>query len=651
MGYEQLASQLLARLPRNILSNRLLDGALNQLESSNIPRPLTASLNFSNLNRTLQPIISLSCPLSRTSKGNLLFSLVSDVAVVWDPLNDACISELSTHSESITGIIELGTDDNAYVTSSHDMTLKYCRLGDNPIVYQDHRLPVNGLQRINDSHFISYSDRDLFLWLHVNNEISIQKRMKLIFKPKDVFVIETKYVLLVPLSGESLLYDLTQDSFKPLCILPFAHLVHPLGTAERCTGLLVSSSDFDLSVIPWPPQPSTILSPVSWPSLHIKDEIITFATASNGDLLALTQDSQLLLWKHSKINEQPLRYPLYGNRLCGFIDVDESCLAVIDKNHRIRLIEITDKTKDYKIKPSSVVSALEFLPNGILITLCGDGSIMAYDIRGSELNLKAVYRSSFITQQSDLTAVAGSHFAASCNDSKVRLWKYNEGNITLSLELEFSSSIELVDGDMPIYLSMLGSSQLYAANTHCLVSWDLDASDIAERIQFKQNNCTEKVSNAKITAVLAAHSDDCRNSILVLSDWDTYYYFSETCVEGELRTHPHFIPQRASTQMADGHIASSASNFNIYMWREGAQSISSCLIGHTSTVRDMIPVHNSLISCSDDYTVRRWTKSRHEYIWQVVFVADSRIISLAHDVNYRLFAAGDVDGNLHIFKI
>lgn len=186
MGYEQLASQLLARLPRNILSNRLLYGALNQLESSNIPRPLTASLNFSNLNRTLQPIISLSCPLSRTSKGNLLFSLVSDVAVVWDPLNDACISELSTHSESITGIIELGTDDNAYVTSSHDMTLKYCRLGDNPIVYQDHKLPVNGLQRINDSHFISYSDRDLFLWVHVNNEISIQKRMKLIFKPKDV---------------------------------------------------------------------------------------------------------------------------------------------------------------------------------------------------------------------------------------------------------------------------------------------------------------------------------------------------------------------------------------------------------------------------------------------------------------------------------
>jgi hypothetical protein len=658
IGYEQLAPQLLARLPRDICrrTNLLLDDALKDLELTSAPRPLNPSLHAPNLHRTLQPDVSLKCPIMRTSRGRIILSLVTDKAVVWDPLNDSHVCDLASHSESITGVLELGGDEMAFVTSSHDMTIKYCHPGAAPTVHSDHRLPVHGLRQLGDNHFVSFSDRELFLWIHTNGTIAIARRISLCTAPREVVIIEQRYAIIVTLNDQCLLYDLARECLDPVSIQASVRSVYPLGIQGKCTALLICMNDLHYHLASWPLGHSLDLTRLNKLNTIDTSTIVSCLSLPCGDLLALTTKSHLMLWKNSDLNLEPLRYSFYGGRPHDFIVVHDSYIAVVDKNHRIRLLEMPEVANDDLSKPCSVVSALEFLHDGTLVALCGDGSIVAYAVHDNGPKVKDIYKTDYITQQSDLIAVKDNIFAASCSDDMVRIWAIDNNRIDLVYELEFKSSSVLTDGGMPIYLALHGGSELFAANKCSLLSWRLEISNAAHGYRLKTSDSTERLKPGKTRAVLSIHRGEFINgtaekAILVFDDWDIYHYFSEACVDGEIRSHPSFTPQRATSQLADGRIASSASDLNIYVWKLGSSEVSLCLTGHTNTIRDILTIDNTIISCSDDSTIRKWTMDESGSKGQVFFVSDSRIAALAYNEKRGLIAAGDVDGNLQLFKM
>jgi WD40 repeat protein len=656
LGYEQLASQLLTRLPRGISLDldSLLKKAGEQLTRSSLPRPMVASLFTSNIETTLELNASLSCPLARTSNGNLMLSLSSNEAVVWDPLQNQKIYSLTNHLNSITGILELGNDESAFITCSDDGTIKHCRPGHDSVTYQDHKERIRGIMSLDKARFLSFTDKTLLLWEYDADRISIVQEIH--FRARRITPINSRcFALIEAVTNTVHLAEISktgQFSLKPVEFKAETIIFLPSTNA-----LLMRHNDnkevwiFDL-LSNGDPRP--FISESSGSLKLIK----TFFNLPNGDIAGLSAESKLLLWKEGCIETLPTVFRI-PNQIHGFISISDHLIAVLDMNNIVRTINLRVGDK-HSTHASSLVSALEFLEDGSVVSLQANGTISIFDIRAGSLSVITTLQTELIDSRSDLVKLVGASFATTCTDSKIRTWTVKNNKLSLLQELDFICTDDSSSyWDRPIYLAMLGKSHLFAADRANIVSWSSSSTNSQTELSFYPGKREKRdVDISALTIILKQEStEDLKPLVLALErpkpdgGWYNYYLLSETVCEGG-KYYPTFEPQRAITQISDGSIVCSGSDFNLYVWNEGDSEIVICLKGHKRVIRDVVSFNNAFLSCSDDRTIRMWKKNKllNHFEPIVIFVADSSVTSIACDSGSGFIVSGDWDGNIHIFQ-
>jgi WD40 repeat protein len=616
--------------------------------------------------QTLTVIANTRCPLRRTSSGNLIFSTIRNQAVIWDAYNDKLIRQLTCHQNDISEIIELGKNETIFVTSSDDGSIKICHLERQVIVREDHHEPVLGLARLGFDIFASYSNHKILIWSYKNNVLTLRQEISSKANIEQIIAIRNDQFIIIDESKNPSLFTRAGSEFaKSDFLLPFTSLIY-----LPSIGALLGKSNIDNSYCSLKIGEIMESTPIPKLSDHLNGKTIHFLDSGNMDLVAVVDTSDLLVWKEADFDSDPI--VISAKYTCTIAAIDEAQLAAMDKYGKIRLLNTHEHLIHSSPALDSVISALEVIDNGNIVALDGSGSIALLKRLSSGIECRALRKEDTLNSSSDLTRIGECSIATTCNDRSIRIWTCTSNEVLDAGKLCFHQSDYTNSHRSPIFLIVLGTSCLIAADDNQIIGWPIDIKN--NSIKFNGNPTGTILFNSENNRIsslfaLVEAGSHAQHYLLALEKPKDDNHFLHTFsislmhksqarqikFEHNPSFYPDFDPLRTSVSLKNGTLATAANNNNIYVWRvvnyNSCESINT-LVGHTDNIRDMISIDDfRILSCSDDRTILMWTFSKSEVNSRVVFVADGRITSLGFNDKHQFFVAGDEFGNVHILDL
>jgi WD40 repeat protein len=167
-GHEQLASQLLARLPEendNPKPSRLRLEAADWLQQAGSAAPRSASLLAPDALLRTFPVGSAVTALVTLPDGRLAYGSDDNTIRLWDPASGACERVFDGHHRSVRALAVLGDGRLASGSSDHTIRLWEPTTGACERVFEGHQSWVIALAELGDGRLASgSSDHTIRLW-------------------------------------------------------------------------------------------------------------------------------------------------------------------------------------------------------------------------------------------------------------------------------------------------------------------------------------------------------------------------------------------------------------------------------------------------------------------------------------------------------
>lgn len=285
----------------------------------------------------------------------------------------------------------------------------------------------------------------------------------------------------------------------------------------------------------------------------------------------------------------------HTEKIVSLIELSSGKLASGSYDNTIRIWDIENNREEKLIKErGKVFCLLEFEENKLL---CGisDNCINLWDINSEDDNCQFSFTGHKLWVNS-LVKLNNNYFASASNDSKIKIWDYNNRKCLNTLKGHTDCILSLILLKNNNYLCS-GSVDL------TIRIWDWENSTCLNVLRGHNNwvKCICELSNG----IILSGSDD-----YTIKLWKDYYNINT------LKGHSNSI--RALCQINDNYFASGSFDSTIKIWEINSWKCILTLYGHESNIICLISLNNKnedinnyskinyIASSSNDKTIKIW---------------------------------------------
>jgi WD40 repeat protein len=622
-GHEQLASQLLARLPEendNPKPSRLRLEAADWLQQAGSAAPRSASLlALDALLRTLSVGSAVNALV--TLPDGRLASGSGVKTILWDPASGACERVFEGHQNFVNALAVLG--DGRLASGSDDNTIRLWdpATGACERVFEGHPGSVRALAVLGDGRLAFGShDNTIRLWDPASGTC------------ERVFEGHKDGLCALAVLGDGRLasggvIDNTIRLWDPAtgaCERVFeGHQGRVMALAMLGDGRLASGSG-DNTIRLWDPASGTCERVFEG---H-KDWVRALTVLGDGRLASGSDDNTIRLWDPATGACERV-FEGHPDSVRALAVLDDGRLASGSLDNTIRLWDpATGNCERVFEGHQGRVMALAMLGDGRLASGSDDNTIRLWDPATGTCERVFEGHHDWVLA---LAVLGDGRLAFGSGDNTIRLWDPATG----ACERVFEGHQQWV-----MALAVLGDGRLASGSLDWTIRlWD-PATGTCELV-FEGHQSMVRALAMLGDGRLASGSGD--NTIRL---WDPATGACERVFEG----HQDWV--RALAVLGDGRLASGSHDKTIRLWDPASGACERVFEGHQREVNALAVLGDGrLASGSGDNTIRLWDPAQPDGAPQVLFVADAYITALIAHPTRPLLIAGDSSGRLHWLQL
>lgn len=621
-GQDQLASQLLARLPNTDALLNLLVGAEAAAKSHSVAQPRHSSLlGQEMLNGTLVLGGYISA-VATLSDGRVAAGSGDSTISLWDPRSCTCTKILRGHNGAVHSLVALGY--GLLASGSEDTTIRIWDMESYECirVLHGHSAPVLALAVLNDGRLASGSnDSTVRIWdiftrsctrvlegfsgLH-GNSLAATDDGNLAFISEinsvalwDSLTDATSFVLSAILDYSSLVWSLTSVGYGRLAA----------GLENGYTYIIDTNTGTFCHVL-------TGHASMIWSIGCMRD----------GRLVCAAEDGTIRIWDlssgiHSKTLEG------FGSTVLCLAEYDSSYLILGLADSSIRFLDLSRNsclTSNKRHQDS--ITALLLVGGDTIASGSADATVRLWNATSGECQAILKGHEGPVTS---LALLSDAQIASGSEDSTLRMWDLASGVNGLASTIMWFNESErisalgvLSDGSVAVGTDF-GDIHILRENSKdpsALIEVGYDNS-VRTIVPLMSGSFIAGLESGKVCLCSAIH-EDC-------VELDEVYGLAFALLGGQL-------------------IASGNRRGEIRLSRLNVHGVIAIYHDHNDAITSLAMVGDGLLaSGSKDRTIRLWDPTRPDGAPRVLFVADAGITALAWIPTHQLLVAGDASGRLH----